>query len=147
MCGWASSLGNRASNPAKEWRIALADAARDADVSPLEVLLITMRQHWAEAERYRQASETASLDGEVDEAEEWNQKKLAALGAACDYAIQAAPYCHPRLSSQNVKVEGLAYAPKSTPIDIPVAAREPIPNSLDASTRAANGGCIETLGR
>ena len=67
----------------------MIDQAAAEGVTPIAILLGTMRHLWAEAHR----------DGKPD---------LAIMKEACSIASQAAPFVHPRLASLAAKVETIS---------------------------------------
>ncbi len=66
-----------------------ADRAAQTGIVPLDVMLHSMRRSWTIAQR-------AALEGNED-------RELAYLALAVKHAIEAAPYCHPKLASVAVK--------------------------------------------
>ncbi len=66
-----------------------AEAAVQGGVTPLDIMLHTMRRSWAIAQR-------AALEGN-------EAREMEYLSLAVEHAVVAAPYCHPRLASVAVK--------------------------------------------
>jgi len=77
-------------NKRTEGKRVLIRQATGEGVTPLEVLLGSMRRAWESGLMHEKA-------GEHPSAEKYRH-------TACDYAVQAAPYMHPKLS--NIKHEG-----------------------------------------
>ena len=66
-----------------------ADRAAQTGIVPLDVMLHSMRRSWTIAQQ-------AALEGNEDRETEY-------LCLAVKHAIEAAPYCHPKLASVAVK--------------------------------------------
>jgi hypothetical protein len=92
--------GRRDSKPRVTAARKQAEIARSRGLSPLDVLLAAMREAWIEAERLKAAAAPAA-------------EVLAMRHVACEKAVQAAPYCHPRLavSAINVKADVSTMSP------------------------------------
>lgn len=72
----------------------IADREADNGLTPLEVMLITMRLCMDEAIAFRQI---VTADGQIDP--QANAAAFALYEKAADVAAKAAPYMHPRLAS------------------------------------------------